>query len=124
MLQAIEAKAARAARKTGLAVGGGLCFVVGAAFLTSAAWIYLSQVLDTLSAALIIGGVYAGVGLVLFGLAGRSSESADIKVKAEAKAQMNGHAPQHEGGEQPPLVQAFLFGMQAGANAGGKSKPH
>lgn len=113
MLRAIEKKAARAARKTGFAIGGGLFFAVGTAFLTAAAWIYIAAILGTLQAALIIGAVYVGFGFIFMGLASsKSSDDDEVTHERSAKAQ---HAQSPS--DQPPLMQAFLFGMQAGMGA-------
>ena len=112
MLGKLERKAASAARKTGFAFGGALFFAVGLAFLTAAAWIYLAVTLSLFHAALIIGAAYVGLGLIFFGFA--SSSGSDHEVQA-MKAEMP-QQPQTRG-DAPPLVEAFLFGMQAGMGA-------
>lgn len=112
MLARLEKKAAHAARKTGFAFGGALFFLIGLAFLTVAAWIYLALTLSTLHAALIIGAAYVGFGLIFFGLAqsGDTPEFEQPRMAAQT-------APKAETGSAPPLMEAFLFGMQAGMGA-------
>lgn len=61
-----------AGRAASLSLGGALCLSVGAGFLTVAAWITLEALLDAQMAALIIGCVYAGAGLIFLALAGRA----------------------------------------------------
>lgn len=105
MFDLIEKKAKAAARSIVLSSVGGLSLAVGLAFLTVAAWIFLTAVATPLTAALVIGGVYTGLGLIMMGLSSaRSTEPAPVA---------RTHAPS----EAPPLMQAFLHGMQAGANA-------
>ncbi|WP_297340479.1 phage holin family protein [Pseudophaeobacter sp.] len=108
MLDQVKHSAASAARKAGLLTGGLLCVLVGAGFLTAAAWIYLATAFDALMAAGIIGSVYTGLGLVTIGLS-RSGESVAPPPKQPATSQS---AP-----DAPPLMQAFLFGLQAGASS-------
>jgi len=109
MLEGLKTKAASTARRAGLLSGGLLAIAVGAAFLTAAAWIYLARVMDAQMAALVIGGVYAGLGLVMVGIA--SSDGARNAPSTQQRAAAQG------AGEQPPLMQAFLQGMQAGVSA-------
>lgn len=116
MLSRIKQSAAHAARKAGLLTGGLLCVVVGLAFLTVAAWIYLAATLDALAAASIIGGVYTGLGLILIGVGG-SSGTGSAEAAAHRAALHEAEARHAPAGEAPPLMQAFLFGMQAGTNA-------
>ncbi|UYV38261.1 hypothetical protein N4R57_04005 [Rhodobacteraceae bacterium D3-12] len=116
MLSGIKQTAADAARKAGLLTGGLLCVGVGLAFLTAAAWIYLAATLDALAAASIIGGVYAGLGLILIGVAS-SSGARNAQARAYREALHESEAQHAPAGEAPPLMQAFLYGMQAGTNA-------
>jgi hypothetical protein len=114
MFEGLKTKAATTAKRAGLLSGGLLAIAVGAAFLTAAAWIYLANVMDAQMAALIIGGVYAGLGFVMVGLA--SSGGSREEPAAGQKASAHG-AGEQGAGAQPPLMQAFLQGMQAGVSA-------
>ena len=60
MMSKVKQSATRAARKAGMVSAGALCILVGAGFLTGAAWIFLAAAYDTLIAASVIGAVYAG----------------------------------------------------------------
>lgn len=115
---AIEEKAARAARKTALGAGAAISFLVGAAFLTAAAWIYISAVADTLTAAIVIGAVYVGLAFVLMGFAGaKSSTSSPSPDRVRTPPTP---APDDPTADFPPLARAFIVGLQTGANAGRK----
>jgi len=95
-----------AARKAGMISAGLLCILIGAGFLTGAAWIFLAATYDALIAASVIGAGYAGIGLLLVGLSASHHEPAP---QSEPKAKP-------ASSDAPPLLQAFLFGLQAGAS--------
>ncbi|KAJ04233.1 phage holin family protein [Sulfitobacter mediterraneus] len=110
MLSKVKHSATRAARKAGMVSAGALCVLVGAGFLTGAAWIFLATAYDTLIAASVIGAAYAGIGLLLVGLAGSDEPEHRPAPEPDPKA-----AP--ASADAPPLLQAFLFGLQAGASS-------
>lgn len=104
MFDGVKQTAAVTARRAGfISVGGGM-FLVGAGFLTVAGWIYLAAVLNPLQAATIIGLIYVGIGLILMGFGLRSRSH--FAPPAPEKTVNN-----------PPMMQAFLYGLQAGASA-------
>ncbi len=104
----LKEMAARTARQAGLASGGALMICVGVGFLTLAAWIYLEISFGAQISALIIAGFYLGVGFILLGLAG-SGSSQPVPESEEKQAP--------ESAEGPPIMQAFLYGLQAGMAA-------
>ncbi len=112
MLDGLKSKATRTAKRAGLLSGGLLAICVGLAFFTGAAWLYLSAVTDPLTAALVLGGAYLGLGLLTIGIA-LSGGSEDHHAATLA----HGPARQEPQAAQPPLMQAFLHGMQAGVSA-------
>ena len=61
--------ARRLALRSALGLFGVLCLVIGLAFLTAAAWIALRIAADAQTAALVIGGAYAGLGLIVLAVA-------------------------------------------------------
>lgn len=61
--------ARRVAVRSAFGVAGAVCLIVGIVFLTAAAWMAISLAAGAVTAALIIGGAYTGVGLILFALA-------------------------------------------------------
>lgn len=65
----IEHKVAETARKAGLVTVSAVLTLVGAAFWTTAAWIYLSAEHSAVFAAVLIALVYSGAGLVLLAVA-------------------------------------------------------
>lgn len=100
----IEQKMRGAARKAGCITAGSVLATVGAAFLTGAAWIYLSAELSAFLAALVIGCAYMGVGAIVLALGVGSSKSSHNDepnhVKAETPAQL--------------VLLSFLQGMEQG----------
>ena len=65
----IEDKVAHTARKGGLMTASAALTCVGAAFLTAAAWLYLSTEYSAVFAAVIIGLIYLGGGVITLALA-------------------------------------------------------
>jgi putative superfamily III holin-X len=106
MMLGIKEKATDAAKRAGLLSGGFLLCLVGTGFLTLAAWLFLSATFAPTEAAIILAGVFLGTGLVLIGI-GRRGKS----------AHRNQKVPQPPPAEMAPLMQAFVFGMKAGADA-------
>ena len=102
----IKQKAAQTAKRAGLMTAGLAICLVGLGFFTLALWFYLLIEFSPLQAALIIGAAYFGLGLVLIGL-GRSSGRQQEPMRKEHVAS----AP-----DGPPLVQALMYGIQAGIN--------
>ena len=98
---------ARALRTTVIGAGAGLCLVAGAALLTLAGWLFLVTVTTPMNAALILGGIYLGLGFILIGVAS-AARSSDSQGKA---AQQQQDADENV---VPKLIAAFMTGMQAG----------
>jgi hypothetical protein len=65
----IEHKVAKAARKAGLVTASAALTCVGAAFLTSALWMYLSIMQSPIFAAALIGLLYLGGAAILLAVA-------------------------------------------------------
>lgn len=103
----IRKKVATTAKRAGLLTGGLLFCLTGVAFLTVAGWIALLPIVGAQSTAVIFAGLYLGLGLILVGLSSGSD--------ADEAAEM--HPPTTPQGEGPPIVQAFMYGLQAGAQA-------
>lgn len=109
MFGSLKYAAKQAAKKAGFSVVGGGLFLIGMAFLTSAAWIYLSDIRSSLFAALVIGGVYCGLGLIVIAVGMRERPVPDANPTAT----------------EPPvppstadLVAALVQGLSAGIAAG------
>lgn len=105
MFATVEHKIKTGAQRTALGLAGGLMLTAGLGFLTVAGWIALSLAADTLTAALVIGCAYLGLGLILFFLAARRASPTARAALDSPKA--------------PPLsmglVAAFLDGFGAGS---------
>ena len=100
----------RALRTAMLSAGAALFLLIGLLFLTLAAWLYLITVTTALTAALILGAVYFGVGFLLLAMAGSNRAPA-----AQAPRQEDPSATEHDGLKN--LVMAFLAGITAGQKA-------
>ncbi len=107
----IRDRIGRAARRGALGLAGGLCLAIGIAILTVAAWILMAAATDHFTAALTIGLIYAGLGLILIAVASRSPERHH---PAGAEVPPPGGRPK---GPPPDLVNAFFEGLGAGIAA-------
>lgn len=107
----IEKKLARTARRAGLLSGGLLLCTVGVGFLTVAGWFALSPVIGVQNTALVIAGIYVGTGLIMIGIGAHRSSHGSHR-SHDARAQ-----PDAAPTRSPPIVEAFMYGLQAGARA-------
>ena len=105
----IKDRMAKSARRAGLIGFGGLCCGVGAGFLTLAGWLAFVPLFGTTTAAMILAGVYLGFGLIFIAAGSGETHKAYHPTPEAEQAEAPPNAP--------PLVQAFLFGMQAGVGA-------
>ncbi|MBT9386504.1 phage holin family protein [Pseudooceanicola sp. CBS1P-1] len=103
----------RAVRRAGYSIGAVILLVIGWGFLTVAAWLYLSTVKDAMFAALIIGCVYVGLGLILMFLASRSRPVPMAHPAA---------APPPSAASFAGLASALMQGVGAGMAAGAARK--
>lgn len=117
LVTAIKDRSARAARRALILIFGAAFLVVGIGFLTSAAWIMLEDVYSAAAASLVLSGFYSGVGLVAIAIAS-SSAKRDMRTQ---KRPVEDHPPvPPQPGAAPPLVQAFLIGLNAALAARGR----
>lgn len=118
MLAQIQERLAQGVRRAAYSTGAGLCFLVGAAFLTAAAWIYLAETTSPELAALIIGAAWVGFGFILLGLGSGG------RTPRRHAAPPDPAAPPETHSVPPPsgfgLAQAFLFGLEAGRGSARK----
>ncbi len=117
LISAIKDRSARAIRRALIGVVGGIFVAVGVGFLTSAAWIMLEDVYSSLAAALILAGVYIGIGLIAFGVV---SSSAKREVSAAPRSPLNNPTTSPHPGAMPPLAEAFIIGLNAAVAARGR----
>lgn len=104
----IRQKAKKSAQRAALVSLGALMLFVGVGFLTLAAWFFLSVSFSPLESAMILAGAYVGGGLIVLAVGTRSGDPAKEDFAPEQPPKQS---------EAPPLVQAFVYGMQAGAKA-------
>jgi len=118
LITAIKSRSARALRRALLNAIGTVFLAIGTAFLTSAAWILLAEVYSPLFAALILAGIFLGIGLILLGVASRAKHRS-AAIAAEAAALHDPAAPPPTGALSP-LAEAFIIGLNAAAAARGR----
>ncbi|MFX0545089.1 hypothetical protein ACEWPL_006035 [Roseovarius sp. S1116L3] len=116
LVSAIKYRSARALRRALLTAIGSILVVIGAVFLTSAAWIMLAQTYSALFAALILAGIFLGLGLIFLGVA---SATRYHPVAPEA-APLRDPATPPVPGAMSPLAEAFLIGLNAALAARGR----
>lgn len=104
----IRDKVAKTAKKAGFLTGGLLFCSVGMAFLTVAGWLALAPIVGPQVTATIIAGVYLGIGFILIGL----GAGGETETREEPAAK-----PAATDSDSPPIIQAFMYGLQAGARA-------
>ncbi|KIN65828.1 hypothetical protein Z945_875 [Sulfitobacter noctilucae] len=111
LIHQAQRKASRTARKAAFGAGGAICIGIGLGFLTAAAWLFLITVTTSLNTALIIGGVYTGLGLILVGIASAGEAHEAPKSKPQQASKPASHEP---GAMVPELIAAFTSGLAAG----------
>ena len=104
----IEKKVEHTAKRAGLLSGGLLLCAVGAGFLTVAGWFALYPFVGIQNTALIFAGIYIGLGFILIGVGTQRSSTSTQHSQSPASAQT---------GAAPAVVEAFMYGLQAGARA-------
>lgn len=109
MVLGIERKVANTAKRAAFFSGGMALCTVGFGFLTVAGWLVLMPLVGAALTACIVAFTYFGIGLILLGL---GSQSSDPVQHPEPKAEPAADLP-----AGPPIVQAFMHGLQAGAKA-------
>ncbi len=109
----VEKKVEAAARKAALFSASALLAMVGAAFLTGAAWLLLAELQSAIFAATVIGAVYFGLALVGFAVASSSSKKALLS--QTQNVDLSGLSPLQL------VVVSFLQGIEQGAR--NKRKP-
>ncbi len=104
----IEQKVARTAKRAGLLSGGLLLCAVGTGFLTIAGWLALVPMVGMQVTAAIIAAIYLGAGLICVGVSTHRTDH-------DSSTQPDPVAPLETKG--PPVMQAFMYGLQAGSQA-------
>jgi len=113
MIALIEARIALAARRAAYGTAALAMILVGCGFLTAAAWIALARTTDALTAALVIGAVYVGLGLLILGVTSRRRYRVPARGTTAAAAETT-----PRGDMLPAAVQAFFVGVSAGMSTG------
>ena len=115
MLTQLKRHVAQTAQRAALGGLGGMCLLAGVGFLTAALFLYLLTQTDPISASLIVGGGFSGVGLVLIGVS-RVGTTTSSPGQETAQAAPPASA-------MTPVMLAFLDGLQQGMAARQTAKP-
>lgn len=115
MIAALEYRVRLAIRRTMFGVASGILLFVGFAFLAVAGWIALRDFLDPLEIALIFGGVFVGLGLIM--LAMTRTSRAKISLAPSVNAPASAVAPAAGVAAVGTLGTAFIQGISAGMAA-------
>ncbi len=107
MLETLRTSAARTARRSALGLIGILTLTVGLGFLTAALWIFLVTIADSLTAAVVVGSAYVGIGLILLALA--TARNAEPRMHVRPERPMTTRMDVLVG-----IAVAFLEGLGAG----------
>ena len=103
----IRHRLATTVRRAGLLSGGLVLCTIGVAFMTVSAWIALVPAIGAAYAALAISCAYLGAGLIMIGASRRRYVT----------PHHHAATPVHTAPVSAPMMQAFMYGMQAGAQA-------
>ena len=105
-----------ASRSAVLGLGAGVFLCFGLGFLTFAAWLFLASISSAITAAVILGCFYMGVGIILLGvmrMRARARKRARALALAATAAPLAGLGASGIGG----IIAAFMGGLAAGAKA-------
>ncbi len=117
LISAFKDRSARAIRRALISAVGGVLVAIGVGFLTSAAWIMLEDVYSAAAAALILAGIYIGIGLIALGVA---SSWAKRDAVSAPRSPLSDPAAPPQPGAMPPLAEAFIIGLNAAIAARGR----
>lgn len=112
LAQKAQVKASQTAQTAVLGLGASLLLAVGVGFLTAALWIYLVTVSTALTAAIIIGAIYFGAGLIMIAVMSAKRRSAQRQIERIELARQ--HKSSDIQGTLQQVILAFVSGMQAG----------
>lgn len=116
MLGALKHTISRTMQRAALGGLGGLLTLVGTGFLTTALYLYVQMQSDPITACLILGGGFVGLGLLVLGLSRGNNNDAHLIARA---------TPQPVATQAPIalVIAAFLDGLQQGLAARDTPKP-
>lgn len=107
--------AARTAQTAVLGLGAIVMLAIGMVFLTIAAWIGIAAVSSTLTAALVIGGAYFGLGFVMMAIL-------SMRQRAIRRARLAAAAARPAAPILPVLLSEVIVAFMGGIRAGQKSR--
>ena len=111
LVSQIRDKARWHARQTVMLSVGGVLMAIGGGFIVTAAWIGLAPLLGVLGTALVLGAVFVGAGLIVLALRSARPEPEVDGIDARLRQMSGGSDPYRPGGDFPPVMEAFLFGV-------------
>lgn len=112
-------KATYTAQTAAIGLGAFLCLVVGSIFLTIAGWLFLLTLTTPLTASVILGSLFFGIGLLLFvvisirsSIRKREKHRRMLQAQAAQQAQLSGGL-----GGLAGVIAAFINGVNEGRRA-------
>ncbi len=111
LVSQIRHKARWHARQTVMLSVGVVLMAIGGGFVVAAAWIGLVPLLGVLGTALVLAAVFVGAGLIVLALRSARPEPRIAGVDERLRRMSGGDDLFRPGGEFPPVMEAFLFGV-------------
>jgi len=100
--------ARRSARTAAIGLGASIALAVGLAFWTAAGWFFLLTQTTALNAAVIMGALYTGAGLIGFAV---------VSMRGSKPPEPAAPPPQ-----SPPTVESLIAAFISGMNAGSRTR--
>ena len=118
LLDRVALRATETAQTAAIGLGAGICLMVGSVFLAVAAWLFLLTITTALTACLIMGGIFFGVGLIMIAAIGiRSRHLKRLREAEMLRLQAQRQAVGATGIEGiVGIVVALINGFNAGKN--------
>ena len=112
LIQQVKERAEWHVKKTLMGVIGAIFVLVGGGFGVAAAWVALEVEMGAISASLIIGAVFFGLGLLILSLSSVATRPRPRPVQeAEPRTAAPPRGMYRPSGEHPPVMEAFLLGL-------------
>ncbi|WP_425657706.1 phage holin family protein [Roseobacter sp. EG26] len=105
MINHLKKKLRRSAQRLALGTLGGIMLLAGLGFFSASALMLLLTMTDPITACAILGGAFAGIGLLMIAVTQSSDNDGHHATADTSSAQKD---------DMPPLAAAFMQGMAQG----------